>query len=67
MARSIDWSSADWRKSVHSGDGNCVEVAFVGDAVGVRDSKDRSGAVLQFTPSEWSAFVTGVRSGEFDR
>ena len=37
-----------------------------GGHVGVRDSKNQSGAVLVFTPDEWSAFVGGVRDGEFD-
>ncbi|MGC5009459.1 DUF397 domain-containing protein [Streptosporangium sp. DT93] len=57
-----------WKKSVRSGtNGNCVEVAALnGGHVGVRDSKDRSGPVLTFTPGEWSAFVAGVRDGEFD-
>jgi Domain of unknown function (DUF397) len=32
----------------------------------VRDSKDRSGPVLQFTRREWEAFLAGVRHGEFD-
>ncbi len=67
MARSIDWSKAAWRKSSHSGDGGCVEVAFVGDAIGVRDTKDRSGPVLEFTATEWSAFLSGVRDGSFDK
>ena len=34
--------------------------------VAVRDSKDRNGPVLMFTPFEWEAFVGGVRDGEFD-
>jgi hypothetical protein len=34
--------------------------------VHVRDSKRPDGPVLSFTPSEWRAFVTGVKSGEFD-
>jgi hypothetical protein len=59
------WKSADWVKSVHSGDGNCVEIAFVGNRVGVRDSKDRSGPVLEFTHAEWAAFVAGVQDGSF--
>ncbi len=60
---------ADWRKSSYSGSngGGCVEVArnLVG-IVAVRDSKDRSGPVLVFTPGEWAAFTAGVRDGEFD-
>lgn len=32
-----------WRTSSRSGgEGNCVEVAGLADAIGVRDSKDRS-------------------------
>ncbi|WP_327047619.1 DUF397 domain-containing protein [Microbispora sp. NBC_01189] len=63
-----DLSMANWRKSSYSGSGNnCVEVATnVPGLVAVRDSKDRSGPALAFTPGEWSAFVAGVKSGEFD-
>jgi hypothetical protein len=61
-------SGAYWKKSSQSmGNGNCVEVAPLGRGhVGVRDSKDKTGPVLQFTPDEWSAFIGGVRNGEFD-
>lgn len=66
MAR--DLSNAPWHKSSRSsGNGNCVEVADLGDAVAVRDTKDRSGPVLVFTPAEWDAFVAGAKGGEFDR
>jgi hypothetical protein len=61
-----DLSRAVWRKSTLSHTNGCVEVAFVDDRVAVRDSKDRNGAVLLFTPFEWEAFVGGVRDGEFD-
>jgi hypothetical protein len=43
-----------------------VEVAFVGGAVAVRDSKNQSGPSLIFTPAEWDAFVGGAKDGEFD-
>ena len=58
---------ANWRKSSRSGGGdNCVEVAFADDGtVGVPDSKDRTGDVLEFTPAEWEAFTGGIRDGEF--
>lgn len=57
-----------WIKSSLSfANSNCVEVAGIGhELVGVRDSKDREGTVLRFTPSEWLAFLGGVRNGEFD-
>ena len=64
----IDLERASWRKSSRSGpySDNCVEVAFAGGAVALRDSKDKSGPVLLFTPEEWLAFVGGTKDGEFD-
>jgi hypothetical protein len=48
--------------------GNCVEIADLGAGnVGVRNSRHPSGAVLEFTPAEWQAFVGGVLNGEFAR
>jgi hypothetical protein len=62
-----NFARAQWRKSSRSGDsGNCVEVAETPGAIGVRDSKDRSGPILIFTPAEWLAFTEGVKAGEFD-
>ncbi|WP_426509075.1 DUF397 domain-containing protein [Dactylosporangium sp. McL0621] len=65
---SVNLEGAAWRKSTRSGpySDNCVEVAFVGGAVALRDSKDKTGPVLLFTPEEWLAFVGGTRDGEFD-
>jgi hypothetical protein len=62
----LDLSRAVWRKSRHSGINGCVEVAVVDRVIAVRDSKDRDGSVLVFTADEWTAFLAGVRSGEFD-
>jgi hypothetical protein len=62
-----DLSTARWRKSSRSTNNGCVEVAFVGDRVAVRDSKDPGGPVLLFTAHEWASFLGGVRDGEFDR
>ncbi|MEO3853470.1 DUF397 domain-containing protein [Acrocarpospora sp. B8E8] len=56
-----------WKKSSWSSNGNCVEVARLdGGHVAVRDSKDRDGNTLVFTPGEWTAFVQGVKGSEFD-
>ena len=62
----MDLSTVGWRKSSRSGHDGCVEVALADGQVAVRDSKDRNGPVLVFTPREWDAFVSGVRDGEFD-
>jgi hypothetical protein len=55
-----------WRTSSLCDLNGCVEVAILQDRVVVRDAKDRAGPVLVFTASEWTAFVSGVRGGEFD-
>jgi len=68
-SQGIDLSRAVWRKSSYSGGngGQCVEVAAnLAGIIAVRDSKDRGGSVLAFTPAEWEAFTAGVRDGEFD-
>ncbi|GAA2337392.1 DUF397 domain-containing protein [Dactylosporangium salmoneum] len=60
---------AAWRKSSRSngnGGSNCVEVAFAGPRIGVRDSKNPLGPVLQFTPTDWESFVDGAKHGRFD-
>jgi hypothetical protein len=61
-----DLVGASWRKSTHSGSNGCVEVAFVDGLVAIRDTKDRQGHALIFTPVEWHAFIDGVRDGQFD-
>lgn len=53
-----------FRKSSRSDNTNCVEVGL-SDMVFVRDSKDRTGPTLSFTPDEWKAFIDGVKAGEF--
>ncbi|MEO3815898.1 DUF397 domain-containing protein [Plantactinospora sp. B24E8] len=53
-------TGARWRTSSRSGSsGNdCVEVADnLPGVVLVRDSKDRTGGLLRFTPYAWRVFV----------
>jgi hypothetical protein len=60
---------ARWCTSSYSGTngGACVEVARnLPGIVAVRDSKDRTGPVLTFSPAQWDAFTTRLRSGELD-
>ena len=60
-------STRTYTKSSHSGMSGCVEVRLLADgSIGVRDSKDITQPALVFTPPEWTAFLAGVRDGEFD-
>ena len=58
---------ANWTKSSYSqANGNCVEIGLSVELIRVRDSKNPQGPRLQFTPTEWDAFLGAVRNGEFD-
>jgi len=62
-----DLSGARWIRSGACSTDGCLEVAHLaGGAVAVRDSKDASKPAYVFDREEWSAFVTGVKNGEFD-
>ncbi|WP_280213677.1 DUF397 domain-containing protein [Nocardia cyriacigeorgica] len=63
----VDPASAQWFKSSYSqGDGECVEIAFLGNGlVGVRDSKNPTGPALAFAPTEWRNFTTAIVNGRF--
>lgn len=58
-----------WIKSSLSyATGQCVEVAdLTGGVVGMRDSKDVNGPVMQFTSVEWKSFIDAARSGKYDK
>jgi Domain of unknown function (DUF397) len=60
-------SNISWFKSSASSVTGCVEVAHLPSGlVGLRDSKDRDKPPYVFNRQEWAAFITGVKSGEFD-
>jgi hypothetical protein len=54
-----------WRKSSYSGNGgsDCVEVAGSGNRMMVRDTKNRPGVVLWFSPAAWRTFADQVKTG----
>jgi len=61
----VDLSGARWRRSSRTGGGNggnCVEVAFVGPAIGVRDSKSPDSGVLVFSAVQWSFFLKAFQA-----
>lgn len=55
-------NAVPWRTSSYSGGngGQCVEVAASGRVL-VRDTKDRAGAVLAFTPDVWRSFAADLK------
>jgi Domain of unknown function (DUF397) len=56
-------SAVTWRTSSYSGNngGQCVEAGSASGHVLVRDTQDRAGSVLAFTPSAWRDFAARVR------
>jgi hypothetical protein len=64
----VDYSGARWRKSSRSGSqgGQCVEVADLGSAVAIRDSKNPDGPKLAFSRREMAEFAARVKSGRLD-
>ncbi|GGK98566.1 hypothetical protein Sme01_62310 [Sphaerisporangium melleum] len=62
-----DLSTAEWRKSTHSGSegGNCVEVAVnLPGVVAVRDSKRGDGPALIVTAAAWRSFIRETTARE---
>lgn len=53
-----------WRTSSYSGSqgGNCIEVADHDSRVLVRDTKNRAGGMLRFSPQAWRRFLGQVKS-----
>ncbi|MHB1316886.1 MAG: DUF397 domain-containing protein [Minisyncoccota bacterium] len=58
-----DFKTSSWSKNNPK---TCVAVAIKPEGVGVRNSNDPTKNTTNFTREEWSAFVKGVKNGEFD-
>ncbi|MGN9915504.1 DUF397 domain-containing protein [Micromonospora palomenae] len=60
----MDMTEPRWRTATRSSNngGECVEVADnLPGRVLVRDSKDRAGGTLSFSPAAWRAFLTDAK------
>ncbi|MGW5413783.1 DUF397 domain-containing protein [Actinomadura geliboluensis] len=58
-----------WRKSSYTSQegGTCVELANLNLRVGVRDSTDPNGPVLQFGRDAMAGLLGRIKAGELDR
>ncbi len=62
MASTADLSRAAWRTSSYSNNGGeCVEVASADGAIGVRDTKNRVGAVVRVSAEAWERFTRSLK------
>jgi hypothetical protein len=61
-------SQLTWRKSSFSDmDGNCVEVAALGDGrIAVRNSRHPDEGIVFCTRAELDAWVEGIKAGQID-
>lgn len=44
----------------------CCVAVRMGDTIDLRDTKNPYGPTISYTQDEWSAFILGVKNGEFD-
>ncbi|MFE7033138.1 DUF397 domain-containing protein [Streptomyces sp. NPDC057621] len=59
MNKELKWFKSS--RSTDPGPQNCVEAAVLdGEGMAIRDSKDRGGAVLQFSVTAWSTFTAAM-------
>jgi predicted secreted Zn-dependent protease len=56
----------NWLVAQKCNGGSCVRVATRGEDIVIGDTKNPGGPVLTYSRSEWTAFVDGIREGDFD-
>lgn len=55
-------TTPSWRKASYSDNGgNCVEVAGHDSNILIRDTQNRAGATLTFTPTAWRSFADQLK------
>jgi len=62
----VSLGDVSWRVARLCNAGNCVKIATNGVEFFIGDSKAPGGAVLAYSRDEWTAFVDGVKRGDFD-
>lgn len=62
-----DLSRPVWRKSTHSGSGNCLETAPFPSGIAVRDSANPHAPALTFTRRAWITFTAILKNDHSDR
>lgn len=60
----MELNSATWRKSTKSGGngGGCIEVGAAAGVIAVRDTKNRNGGLLAFSPQAWRELVAKIKN-----
>lgn len=58
--------SVAWRISSKCDSAACVGVARQGEFVVIGNTSTPGGPISKFTAAEWSAFLAGVKLGDFD-
>ena len=65
LVQPASYSNLSWRTSrASAGAGECVEVASASSFILTRDSRDRTGAVLRFSPAQWLALVERIKNSD---
>ncbi|WP_433326346.1 DUF397 domain-containing protein [Spirillospora sp. CA-294931] len=59
-------SGAVWRRSSHTREGNCVEIANVGRYVAFRDSRDPEGPRLHVHTAALGRLIEVIKAGGLD-
>lgn len=63
-SKPAELSTLEWQVASRCNNGSCVEIAKLpGGGVGMRDSKDKGGPILEFSVTEFRAFIDGIKDG----
>jgi predicted secreted Zn-dependent protease len=66
MDRTLSHKSLTWRTALNCDGGACVEVAADRNIIVIRNSRQPSGPLIEYTTEEWYEFVSGIKKGDFD-